>query len=310
MNICILIPIHNRIEITKKGLNSLYTALGRLYATGARTASFEVIVIDDGSTDGSTEWIQENYKACVVVRGDGNLWWSGAINKGIDYALDKGKVDFIMLWNDDTLCDPDYFVNLVKYLDDPQYANTILASKILWEDQKDTIYNCGCLFDFKTGKTTIVGFNRKDGSDFSKPVRIDWSGGMGTVIPAGILTQVGRFDSKHFPQYHGDKDYFLRAARNGYAAYALPDLRIWNNRLSTGTTLARPFTRSFIKCLFSKRSQYNIGENFTFLKIHTPNPTAFYYFLRYYFIFFVTYIKKLLRLYRLKEAYYRYARSA
>src|ERR1700730_511559 len=100
--ICILIPIHNRIEMTKQGLNSLFSALRHFNENGLSQTSYKVVVIDDGSKDGSKEWIKEHYKDCEILIGDGNLWWSGAINKGIEYALTIDKLTHVILWNDDT----------------------------------------------------------------------------------------------------------------------------------------------------------------------------------------------------------------
>jgi GT2 family glycosyltransferase len=298
--ICILIPIHNRKEITLAGLRSLTAAINYYTANINGSNAYHVVIIDDGSTDGSEEAILELYSDCTVLRGDGNLWWTGSINLGVEYALEKSGVSHVMLWNDDTTCALEYFARLDPYLSDPRYKDSILTSKVLWEDAKDTLMNYGCSFNFKTGKTTVIGLNQKDGEAFSKPLEIDWSGGMGTIIPLKMVTTLGMFDAKNFPQYHGDKDYFLRARENGFSAFALPDLHIWNNRLSTGLRLTKPYTKSFIKCLTSQRSQYNFRENFIFLKKHTPNMLSFYFFLRYYFGFFTVYLIGVLRLRQIK----------
>lgn len=295
-SICILIPIHNRLEITKKGMGSLYSALGRLHHDSYSGPCFDVVVVDDGSTDGSSEWLAANYVKCTVLKGDGNLWWSGAINMGIAHAVAAGKYGHAIFWNDDTECDPDYFIRLTRYLADPAYSRSILVSKILWDDKRDTLFNFGCLYNARSGKSEVIGLNDKDGPDYALPRKVDWSGGMGTVIPLDIVKAIGPLDAKHFPQYHGDKDYFLRAGKAGFSAFALPDLLIWNKRDSTGARLSPPYTKAFIKCLLSKRSQHNIRENLKFVQIHSPTPVAYGNFVRFYLSFFLNYLKKALRL--------------
>ncbi len=298
----LIIPIYNRIETTKQGLQSIHTSLDHYKRHGKGTISWQVVIVDDGSTDGSGEWINEHYKTVKVLRGNGNLWWSGGINMGIEYSLSQDGLTHIILWNDDTTCNPGYFTNLEAHLQNPEYSRAILASKILWEDKEDTLFNFGCTFDWKTGESKLIGFNQKDGVAFSKPRAIDWSGGMGTIIPISIIKVVGLFDDVNFPQYHGDKDYWLRAVKKGFKAYALPDLLIWNNRATTGVRLAKPYTRSFINCLTSKRSHLNIFENYTFVKKHSPGFRGLLFFTGSYSRFFLTYVKKSLRLDLVKNA--------
>ncbi|WP_051030555.1 glycosyltransferase family 2 protein [Halothece sp. PCC 7418] len=89
----IIIPVHNRKNITLKCLETLKQCgdLDRYYT----------IVVDDGSTDGTSEAITNLYPEVTILTGDGNLWWTGAIRKGMEYAYERGAEYFIWL-NDDT----------------------------------------------------------------------------------------------------------------------------------------------------------------------------------------------------------------
>ena len=78
----------------------------------------KIIVIDDGSTDGSTKWIKKNYSDIIILKGRGELWWSGAVNLGIKHALNNLKKEYILLWNIDTKPERQYFMHLFEILKD------------------------------------------------------------------------------------------------------------------------------------------------------------------------------------------------
>ena len=93
----IVIPVHNRRDITLR-------CLANLYRLGA-PAWAGLIVADDGSTDGTSDAIREQYPAVVLLHGDGNLWWTGAIVRGMAEALERGS-ELIFWLNDDCLPAP------------------------------------------------------------------------------------------------------------------------------------------------------------------------------------------------------------
>ena len=102
--IYIIIPIHNGIECTLKCLNSI---------TLSSFTDYRVVIVDDGSTDSSAEIIKKLYPETVILHGDGSLWWSGGINKGINYAL-SNSCSHVMLLNNDNIIAIDTLSELVK----------------------------------------------------------------------------------------------------------------------------------------------------------------------------------------------------
>ena len=86
MEIAILLPVFNNLDFTRSTLEEL----GGL-RDGVDGANFNIVLIDDGSTDGTSEWVQQNHPEVILLHGDGNLWWSGAINMGAQYAIEKIK---------------------------------------------------------------------------------------------------------------------------------------------------------------------------------------------------------------------------
>lgn len=282
MNIAIVIPVYNRKSITVAGLNNILAAIDYfvIHSGNKYKLVFDIIVVDDGSTDGTSAVIRENFPNIRLLNGDGNLWWSGSINLGARYAIEKLKSSHILLWNDDTTCSEDYFLQLSEVLAQrPELVNNILVSKIFWLDRKDVLFNFGCYFDPANGRKTLIGLNSHD--HFDKILAVDWSGGMGTFIPSRAFEELNFLDSENFPQYDGDIDFFLRAKKQGFQAYALPKLKIYNNPETTGIHHQQKL-KDLPKIITSNRSLHNLRKNLKFTKRHTNTLRSWVLLLRSY----------------------------
>src|SRR5258708_10518044 len=96
----ILSPVRKRREMTLQSLRSLERV-------DYKGLEIHKIIIDDGSTDGTSEAIKEYFPNVEIIYGDGNLWCSGAANLGIQRALEYDP-DYILLINDDTVFDSNF----------------------------------------------------------------------------------------------------------------------------------------------------------------------------------------------------------
>lgn len=281
MKIAILLPIYNRIEVTKQGLLSLVSNLNYYKEHSDNLYSYDIVIIDDGSNDGSSDWIKKNYPEIYLLVGDGSLWWSGAINIGAEFAISSLNSHFLLLWNDDTYATVDYFVNLEKVIDENQ--TNIIGSSIR---------------DVHTNKTwsQLNLFNKYTGVSRSKGRRNkvldnEWLTGMGTIVPVPVIQKLGFWDSKNFPQYFGDADFTLRASRSGYELFCSDKLIIYN-RTEYSSYVGKDI-KSFIKSLKKNNlgSRYNIVKRFIFYKKNCVSyfwlVTYVLYYLKYVFITFV-----------------------
>src|SRR5690242_6920004 len=98
--IYIVIPVHNRKEFTRKCLDSL---------RHQTVCDHRIIVVDDGSTDGTRDMLDKEFPDVIVLFGNGNLFWTAAINLGIKQALTLGA-EYVLTLNNDTVA-PENFID-------------------------------------------------------------------------------------------------------------------------------------------------------------------------------------------------------
>lgn len=199
--LAVIIPTHNRWHEAR-------ISLACLERSGYR--NFEIVLVEDGCTDGTAENCRKEFPSVRLLHGDGNLWWSGAINMGLDYAL-AGSFDAVVWLNDDNRVEPETLGRLVESFE-RKGARSIIVSRIK---------TAGTEADEWTGGPPPwhAKFKEWTPPDFrsATEVAIEYPpGGQGVLIPSGAFAEVGRVDARAFPHYWADHDFHFRALRAGY----------------------------------------------------------------------------------------------
>lgn len=252
-SLAIVFPVYNGLEHTKKCIPDLKSALEKVQ-DGLKAS---IVVVDDGSTDNTSEWIKQNYPETHVLKGDGSLWWSGGMNMGMQYAFDNLAVDYILCWNNDVIASEDYFIELYRIMNNNVNWDLVCA-KVLRLGSENKIFAFGCYFSKFTGLIEINGHGDNSNDDrYTRKIEVDWAGGMGTLISGHIYKKVGLFDHVNFPQYKGDCDYCLRAKKAGFKIVAYPELQIWNDMENTGLNGQKYTWGNIRELLTSKKSHFN-----------------------------------------------------
>jgi len=201
-SIFIIIPVHNRQQTTLKCLETLMQ--------NGDLKRYQAVVVDDGSTDGTEASIHQQYPEVIVLRGNGNLWWTGAIALGMDYASKQGAEYFIWL-NDDCTPQPNTLSCLVEFC---QKQPQSLTGSACYLAESNALHESGAL-----GRQRLAA---KPG----EVVTVDEMSGHCVCLPASVVKQIGLPDTRRFPHYHGDSMYVLKATRSGFSAFILGDSRI------------------------------------------------------------------------------------
>lgn len=203
----------------------------------------EIIVVDNASSDGSPDKIQNNYPKIILVKSVRNLGFSGGNNLGIKQAL-KNKSDFILILNNDTLLDEKLIEELFKTYNN--YKINILSPKIYFspgcEFHKDkykpaelgkVIWSAGGIIDWNNVIGFHKGVDKVDQGQFDKFEIIDFATGAAMFIKSEVFKKVGLFDEKYF-LYYEDLDFCMRAKLKGEKILFSPNAYLWHNNTGTG----------------------------------------------------------------------------
>ncbi|AKB16442.1 glycosyltransferase family 2 protein [Methanosarcina thermophila] len=181
---------------------------------------FEIIVVDNASTDGSEEFIRTNYPMIKVVQTGKNLGYPAGNNAGFEVA----EGEYIVVVNPDTVADPKWLAELVKPLEnDPTIAAT--TSKVLIYYQKDKINTCANTAHY-TGLTFCRGLN-KFASELNNYQPVGAVSGCSFAIRSDMLKNINGFDSDFF-LYQEDADLSWRIRFAGGKIMYVPESIIYH----------------------------------------------------------------------------------
>lgn len=287
----IIVPVHNRIKHTLKFLESI---------KNINYKNYQVVIIDDGSTDGSYEEIQNLYPEVILLQGDGNYWWTRSVNSGVKYALEN-NADYVLTINNDILVEQNFLNALVECA--KEYPDSVIGSKVYF-NPTEICHGGGKKNLIFPPNFNITPFGKLDNLKYQHIREVDSVAGMGMLVPVSIFKAIGLFDEKNFPHYYADTEFALRAKKAGFKNLFCPDSVIYNN---PETTWKYPdeFSKNILKyLLFDKGSGYLLKAHLNLYFKYWPKavwfiPFCLLYFkciagvLKLLFLYFLIKIKKL-----------------
>ncbi|TDN38340.1 glycosyltransferase family 2 protein [Hymenobacter sp. UV11] len=266
----IIIPVFNRWRYTRACLDSLRAQTNQ---------DFRVIVVDDGSTDETAAALARAYPEVEVVTGDGNLFWTAGVNRGIERALALGA-DRVLTLNNDVLTAPDFVAQMLTTA--AQRPTAVLGALEFDADTGQAIYG-GERLDFRTN-------TRHDLLDVLPPSQrtglhpVTYLPGRGLLIPKAVIDKIGLFDEQRLPHYLADFDYTSVARRAGFPVYCNYDAQLSTYPEESGQTLTRKHrsAKGYYQHLFGIRGGGNM-VNFTHFALkNCPAPYLPYFLLNGY----------------------------
>lgn len=178
-----------------------------------------VIVVDNGSADGSVEFIRENHPGVRVIENPVNEGFGRAVNKGIAAA----DTEFVALLNNDAVPDPGWIGTLVAALDEyPGFDSC--ACKIVFHDKPDEIDSAGDAYT-PWGMVSNRGHGEPDDGRLDTPGPVFGPCAAAALYRRSLFDDVGLFDENMFA-YYEDTDLSLRAALAGHKCLYVPAARV------------------------------------------------------------------------------------
>lgn len=235
--------------------------------------NYNIIVVDNMSSDGSQEYIREFInsvckKNIFFLENKDNIGFSGANNVGIKFALDNDS-DYLCLLNNDTVVEYNFLTELVNEMEKDKKIG-ISAGKILYYDNKDYIWSAGGYIDNKKSLGCHFGKDQVDNNLYNIKKDVTFLTGCLQLIKKDVIKEVGLYDNDYF-LYMEDVDFCARVLKKGYKLRYIPNSIIYHKVSSSTGGDESPLFLYYItrnRLLYNKKNQENVLKSCIFYLLY------------------------------------------
>lgn len=247
----ILLPVHNRREVTRRFVECLKVQTYK---------DFHLVLIDDGSIDGTSDMVRGNIGALTIISGTGDWWWAGSLQQGYQWFKKQSipVTDFVLIINDDTEFEADFLEQGIKLL--KQRMRTLLLAQA-YSRQTGRLIDAGVHVDWSK-----LSYEQED-----IPERINCLSTRGLFLRIADFFEIGGFHPTLLPHYGSDYEFTIRAHRKGMTLFTDPAVKLWFDEEATGFhTVAPDSFYARVWKIFSKRSPMNPVYGTMYIVLASP----------------------------------------
>ena len=220
VEVSIIIPVFNQFSFTQACLASLQEHQG--------TERFEVIIVDDGSTDASAEAISQ-MPGVIYLRNKTNCGFIASCNRGAAAA----RGNYLVFLNNDTLVEPGWLTALLEtFAEEPRAG--IVGSKLVYPDGR--LQEAGGIIWQDASGWNYGKFDDPEKPEYNYLREVDYCSAAALMIPKSLLESVGGFDSRYEPAYYEDTDLAFKVRQAGYKVLYQPLSEVIHYEGTTGGT--------------------------------------------------------------------------
>ncbi len=227
-----------------------------------------IVVVDNGSEDGSREAIDAAFPDLLRIDHGANLGFGEAANAGARLALERGASAVVFINNDLWLPEGEgTLVRLARALDEERTLGMV-GPRVLIGDadggETDRVWCAGGRLDFRQNLSTLLGFNEPDGAPWNTTRDVDYVVGCALVVRRAVFEEVGFFTAEYFA-YVEDVEFGLRAREAGWGVRVIGEVRAFHAP-STATGGGYGARRKWMQALNSVHFMRQYGTPTRWLK--------------------------------------------
>jgi len=252
----LLLPVHNRKEVTSELIQCL---LHQTYQ------NYSLVLIDDGSTDGTAEMVSQAIPGVVVIRGAGDWWWGGSLQRGFDWLtqVDPDEESVVLIMNDDTKFGADFLKAGVDAL--RRNPRSLLLSRI-HDETSGQVVESAVHADLRKLVFRVARNSEEINCLSTRGLFLSW----------GHMKKIGGFHPRLLPHYWSDYEYSIRAHRKGFACVTDPEVVLTPDWSITGNRNVEHLSGwKFIQTLFSRKTIANPIYKTAFVVLAVPGRWMF-----------------------------------
>ncbi len=187
--------------------------------------SFDVVVVDNGSTDGSAAAVADGFPYVTQLRVEVNQGIAHGLNVGMRWALAR-DYDYVLILNNDIEADPAMLDELIRVGEsDPRIGCVGPKTYYYWDRRR--IWSAGGRIRFREAVTGERGMGELDRGQFDEAGEVDYVNGCAALLRASALREVGLFDPLYFVSCE-DADWCTRMKRRGWRCWYAPRAVLWH----------------------------------------------------------------------------------